>query len=435
MIVFYNIAFILIALCFLPAYLVRGKFHAGFWQRLGFLPKTTQLQNSIWCHAVSVGEANALRALIKRLQAESPGDSIVISTVTPTGNRVAQSFARPNDAVIYLPLDLSWIVKGVLQSIKPRAVIIAETELWPNFITALWKRHIPIIVVNARISDRSFRGYQGIRGIISPLLRKVDLFCCQSERDAERLRALGADPTTVRVSGNMKFDSIPEVDANTARQEIRGQLGLAAEDQLLVAASTHPGEEEALISAFRQAQARFPHLRLLLAPRHPQRAKSIAEEIERQGYGAKMTSVLGESEKTTCVPCALAHNQKTVFVLDSIGTLIRFLAASDVVFVGGSLVKKGGHNILEPASLKKPVIFGPHMFNFRDIAELFTAGNAAIGLGEGDDPAGAIVRVLDDSALRDTLVSNALKLIEQNRGATERNLDLIKELLHSKQIR
>ncbi len=420
MFIFYDLIFLITAIFFLPVYLFRGKFHKGFSARLGFLPKGLALDNPIWVHAVSVGEVKSVSCLLEDLRRAYPGKQIVISTVTPTGNRIAREFAKEKDFVTYLPLDFSFIVGRFIDRISPSLFILAETEIWPNLIMGLFRRGVPIITVNGRISDRSFRGYLAVKPLIKPILSKIRFFCAQTERDAERLKRLGVAEDNIQVTGNMKFDSLAE-PGKKDREVFRSKLGLGPQEKLLVAGSTHPGEEEILLDVYRELLKEFPQLKLLIAPRHPERSQDIAKIIS----GLSFLSVFISSLPGKCPTCLTT----TVFILDKVGELTDYYSAAEVVFVAGSLIKKGGHNILEPVSLGKPVLFGPYMFNFRDIADLFLINRAAIQTSDPEDLKINIAKLLNqpDEALG--MVRRGQEIIRCHRGATLRNLQFIKKLL------
>lgn len=417
MFILYDLIFLIFILIYLPVYLFKGKFHRGFFARLGILPKNLILDRPIWIHAVSVGEAMVVRGLIEELRKCYPARKFVISTVTPTGNKIVKAMAMPGDLVTYLPLDFSFIVKGVISRINPEVFIIAETEIWPNLITCLHKQDIPIITVNGRISDASFRGYLAVKPLIKPILNRVNLFCVQTESDADRLKQLGVATDKIKVTGNMKFDQLAGVGADGYRQ----RLGLASEEKLLIAGSTHWPEEEIVLAAYKVVLNSFPDLKLLIAPRHPQRARGLLKTVSAFGFSGFEISRLS----TQGFDRAASH----VFILDTVGELANFYALADIVFIGGSLIKKGGHNILEPASLRKPVIFGPHMFNFRDIAGMFLENNAAIMVHNQLDLASAVELLLNNSFRVRQLTNNAREVIMRNQGATKRNIQAIGEMI------
>ncbi|MEI6632056.1 MAG: 3-deoxy-D-manno-octulosonic acid transferase, partial [bacterium] len=314
------------------------------------------------------------------------------------------------DFVIYLPLDLSFIINNFIKRVNPFLFIVAETEIWPNLLNSLHKRRIPIIAVNARISDNSFKGYYGIKFLIKPILNKVSLFCTQSEHDARRLAHLGVEKSRLRVTGNMKFDLKP--------QELKFKpsgLRLKFEEQLWVCGSAHPGEEEIILAVYKELLEDFSDLRLLLAPRHPERSSEVASLAQSLGFKAIKTSS-GEQP---------GEDSKVVYILDSVGELLSFYSIAHIVFVGGSLVKKGGHNILEPAALGKPIIFGAQMFNFRDIAQLFLKNKAALQVHNQEELKNKVRLLLSDPSAIQQLGQAAKDLIKNNQGATQRNLDCI----------
>jgi 3-deoxy-D-manno-octulosonic-acid transferase len=416
MAIIYNLINILLIAIYLPIFVFKKKTHRGFSMRLGILPKGVAFYRPVWIHAVSVGEMANMRQLVAGLAGSIPDKQFVFSTVTPTGNKIALSIARKQDAVIFLPLDLSWIVNSVLERIQPSLFVIAETEFWPNMICALYRRRVPVIVVNGRISDRSVAGYSRIRWLIAPLLRKVTLFCMQTQADAQRIISLGADPGSVKVTGNMKFDQRAAVSLEH-RERLQKQLNIGPDEKLLVAGSTHPGEEDHVVSAYLKIISQYPFVRLIIAPRHPERAADLEKTIRR--YGLEPVRISGL--KTSAPP------GRCVFILDTIGVLVSYYSLADVVFVGGSLVKHGGQNFLEPAFLGKPVILGPHLFNFRDIARQFLDQRAAIMVRSADELSMAVSTLLTDKTQADALVQRAQELIRRNQGATERNAAYIKE--------
>lgn len=419
MFILYDLIFLIFILIYFPLYLFRGKFQRGFLRRLGFLPANLDLEGPIWIHAVSVGETIAVKELILNLRRVYPRKKFVISTVTATGNKIAGGLIYESDFLTYLPLDLSFIINRVLKKIKPCVFIIAETEIWPNLISCLNRRKVPVFVVNGRISDSSYRGYRAIKPLIQPILRSVSQFCVQSAIDAWRLQNLGVDQDNIQVTGNVKFDIDPASSLSKNAALYRQKLMLRQDDQLLVCGSTHPGEEEIIFKAYQKVLADLPKLKILIAPRHPERAKEVCRIAARKGFTPVLISNISD---------AYACENNAVFILDVIGELLNYYFAADIVFVGGSLVKKGGHNILEPASLKKPIIFGPYMFNFRDVSKLFSENEAAITVRNEHELAGKIKEILTNDHLVKQLVQRAYELILKHKGATERNVQVIQKI-------
>lgn len=418
MYVIYDLLFLIIIIFYLPVYLLRRKFHAGFYQRLGFLPANLKLDRPIWVHAVSVGEAKAVMPLIEGLRTAYPFKKFVISTVTATGNKIAASIAKEGDLVTYLPLDFSFIAARAVKLMNPSLFILAETEIWPNLIRVLAKKNIPVIIVNGRISDASFKGYLLVRPLASAILRKINLFCVQTERDSQRLSRLGVAPEKIRVTGNMKFDGAKISSGETKEGELRRAMGLQPADKILVAGSTHSPEEKIILGVYRSLSQRYPQLKLVIAPRHPERSAEVAKIASGFGFHSIFTSA-SSPRRVDC-------EEKLVFIIDSIGKLPDFYAIADVVFVGGSLIKKGGQNILEPAALAKAVIFGEHMFNFRDIAELFIENKAAVMARGARELEKYILNFLDNPAEAKKIGERAKGLIFKNQGATAKTVELIK---------
>ncbi len=420
MFIIYDVIFFIFTLIYLPLYLLRGKFHQGFCRRLGSLPAGLNLDRPIWIHAVSVGEVVSIKGLVTELRKVYPQKKIVISTVTATGNKIAETLVNEGDFLTYLPLDFSFIVKGVLKKINPCVFIIAETEIWPNLINCLYKQKIPVITVNGRISDNSYGGYQTIKLFIRPILKKIKQFCVQSQTDALRLENLGVAKENIQVTGNVKFDINLDDAARINPSVYRQKLWLTQDDKLLVCGSTHPEEEELIFKAYKELLVTFPKLKLLIAPRHPQRSNDIANLAADNGFmPIQISSITG-----SCPTCI----NKVVFILDVIGELFNYYAAADIVFMGGSLVKTGGHNIIEPASLQKPVIFGPHMFNFRDISELFLKNKAAVMVQNQVELVAKIKEILLNVSAAKEMAERSYGLIIANRGATMKNIQVIKQV-------
>ncbi len=333
---------------------LRSQPYRGRWpERFGFFD-APGLAGSLWVHAVSVGEVNAAEPLIKALQRSYPDAPLVITTVTPTGAARVQQLFGDSVLQLYLPYDLPFAVRRFMNRIRPRLALIVETEIWPNLYFACHRRGIPLMIVNARLSARSMRGYKPLRALASSALHCVDLIAAQSRTDAARYRLLGADPQKVLVSGNMKFD-MPIPDGAVAEgAAMRAHWG--PRRPVWMAASTHEGEELPVLEAHLKVLQRLPDALLLLAPRHPERFRLVEHTVRSLGFKVATRSVEG-------VPSAMHQ----VCVIDAMGQLMPFFAASDVAFVGGSLVPIGGHNLLEPAALSVPVLVGPHTFNFEEI--------------------------------------------------------------------
>jgi len=405
--------------------------HPGFRMRLGILPKDREYNRPVWIHSVSVGETISVKHLIEALRADLPQKRFVISTVTATGNKIAKAIAAEGDFVTYLPLDLSFIVRKVIDRINPSIFIITETEFWPNLIYYLSRENIPIIVVNGRISDNSFKGYLCIKSLIGPLLNRIDTFCVQTQKDADRLSALGVIRSKIKITGNMKFD-IKVKDYTELKRDYtdyRMRFGLNAQDRLFIAASTHQGEEEIILSVYQRLLQEVVNIKLLIVPRHPERAAAIEKIIDKYNFSPQRISYLSSTAGSALQHVPQAPDRTAVFILDTVGQLMYFYAISDIVFVGGSLVKKGGHNILEPASLSKPMLIGPHMFNFLDITNLFLKANAVIMVRDAGELKTNIRELLRNESKMNGLGQMAKGIILKNRGATLKNKEIITKIL------
>ncbi|HEX7814244.1 lipid IV(A) 3-deoxy-D-manno-octulosonic acid transferase [Dyella sp.] len=390
-------------------------YHRRWRERFGF-SLAPAVRGSLWVHAVSVGEVNAAEPLIKALRASYPNAPLVVTTVTPTGSeRVRQLFG---DSVIhvYLPYDLPFAVSRFLKRVRPRLAVIVETEIWPNLYFACGKRGIPMMIVNARLSERSLRGYKPLSGIVRAALRSVRVIAAQSRTDAARYRLLGAEPSTILVSGNMKFDMPVPFDAVNAGSHLREQWGRLR--PVWIAASTHEGEEMAILEAHLDVLKRLPDALLLIAPRHPERFKVVENSVRSLGFTLATRSV----ER---VPSA-AHQ---VFVIDSMGELMPFYAAADLAFVGGSLAPIGGHNVLEPAALSRPVLVGPHTFNFEEITITLIKEGGAERVDGNEDLGAKALRLLLDSSRRGNMGERARHVFDSERGAVKRVMKLIDQQL------
>ena len=394
----YDLGFLLFSIFYLPTLIFKGKLHGEFGERFANYGKAKRAKlaggkNTIWIQAVSVGEVALCKTLIPKLKESFPENSIVLSTITKTGNDLAAKLFSNDAAIIYFPLDFSFTVKKAAAAIRPAMYIMVETEIWPNLLSELDKKGVPSVMVNGRISDRSYGKYLAVKGFLKNTLDKINLFCMQSKTDAERIKALGAPEDRVRVTGNMKFDA---ADISS---------GEMTEEDLFVAGSTHRGEEEIVLNVFKELAVEFPGLKLLIAPRHIERAGELKKLVANSASPARIS------------------------VLDTIGSLSGFYKKAKLVFIGGSLVKHGGQNPIEPASFGKAVMFGPYMFNFKAVSEAFLDSGAAICVNNGKELLEQSRLLLDDKAERDALGRKARIVISSMRGATTRNMDGICETL------
>jgi 3-deoxy-D-manno-octulosonic-acid transferase len=392
-----------------------GEYHRRWRERFGFFT-APGFQGSLWVHAVSLGEVNAAEPLIKALMEAYPHSPLVVTTVTATGSeRVRQLFG---DRVfsVYLPYDLPFAVHRFLRNVRPRLSVIVETEIWPNLYFACRRRGIPMLIANARLSERSMRGYARLRGVVRAALRCVTHIAAQSPADAERYRLLGAEPTQISVCGNLKFDMPIPVDAVRDGRAMRETWGQGR--PVWIAASTHEGEELPVLEAHLEVLKRLPDALLLIAPRHPERFRMVESAVRSLGFNAATRSADGvPSHSTQC------------FVLDAMGELMPFYAASSVAFVGGSLTPIGGHNVLEPAALSIPVVVGPHTFNFEGITSALIEEGGALRIGAADELGEAVQRLLRDGKRREEMGLAARFVFERERGAVDRVMKLIDEAL------
>jgi 3-deoxy-D-manno-octulosonic-acid transferase len=418
-----------------PYYALRGWRHGessrALWERLGRLPVeisswAARSPGSIWIHAVSVGEVLAAKPLLEGLKRRFPARAVFLSTTTETGRALARERLQSADGIFYFPLDWVVPVRSALRGIRPAIVIIMETEIWPNFLRESRRRGVPVIFVNARISERSFARFERWRFLVGEFFRRslkdVVLFLAQTPQDAKRLDEMGAPEGRVDVTGNLKYDGEPPETTPFAvwlGEQIRQQERWP----VVVAGSVVADEEESLLAAYDIVQRRWRRALLILAPRKPDRFAAAAEIVAEDGWNVARRSRIDLNQ-------ALDENAD-VLVLDSIGELAGLYALADAVFVGGSLVPSGGHNILEPAWFSRPPVFGPSMENFREMAAHFLAARAGIQVNSSSQLGQVWMQLIEDNALRERMGKAARELSERHRGATARSLDRITTILES----
>lgn len=415
-----SLGLLLLTPYFLFQALAHRKYVDGLRERLGFLPAIDS-QPVIWLHCVSVGETQAARPLVERIHKELPQYALVVSTVTLTGQKLARDLFRTQAArVIYFPFDWRWTVRRALRAINPAAVLVMETELWPNFLRECQARDIPVALVNGRISRKSFGRYAKIRFFLRRVFACLDIAVMQSERDAERIRHLGMRDDCIFTSGNLKFDSGAYTEKNT---DLSKRFGLGQDAPLVLAASTHAPEEKIVLESFKKLR-QLQQARLMLAPRRPERFNEVAELIAGSGLSwARRTGAPQPGDATA-----------EVILLDTIGELPATYSLATAVFVGGSIVDRGGHNVLEPAARGIAVVTGAHTHNFHAIVDLLNEANAIVQLPpvEGDDAVAALTevfrRLLTETEWRAQLGSRAKELVAANQGATDKTMKLIAPL-------
>jgi 3-deoxy-D-manno-octulosonic-acid transferase len=420
----YSVGLALAFLLALPWFLWKGrgsgKYFRTFRERMGRLPVYLNLDGdpSIWIHAVSVGEVLAARPLIAALKERFPAHRIFVSTTTMTGNAVARKSVRGTDGLFYAPFDWPGPVRKALRTLNPALLVLVETELWPNLIHEARRRGTRVAVVNGRVSPRSFSRYRRVRRFLRRVLGEVDLFLMQGEAHAQRIREMGAPDERVRVTGNLKFDAVEA--SRTPERLARIILGEAHRGRpLWVAGSTVAGEEEMILQAFHRVRERAPGTGLIVAPRHPERFAEVPALIEAAGFRC--------ARRTTLEPGAWRDGE--VMLLDTLGELAQLYPLATVVFVGGSLVPSGGHNILEPAVAGKAVLVGPYMGNFQEIADQFRAEAAMVEVSTAEELAREVSSLLTDDVRRRRLGERARGLIDRNRGALRSTVDALSGLV------
>jgi len=432
---------------------LRHKYRRSLPERLGRVATWTGPVPPIWLHAVSVGEVMAATPLALELASRRPDLPLLVSTVTDTGRAVAEQ-RLPARQYVFFPLDFGWAVRPALDRLRPRAVLLTETEIWPNFIRACGMRGIPVVLINGRISPRSFPRYRRVRPLFARVLQGIGLFCMQTSQDAARILELGAPKDRVHVVGNLKFDLAMAGHAGEGLA-VRTMLGLPNARPVLVAGSTHRGEEESVLKAFQAARRAAADLVLLLAPRHPERlaevegllAQAGLQWVRRSRLPAPCAPACATADRSRqaglpapCAPaCATADRSRQaglpvkelppVILLDTMGELAKLYAAGTIVYVGGSLVPIGGHNVLEAAAYARPVLFGPHMGNFAEMARLFLEQGAGLQVRDATELGEQIVRLLAEPAAAGRMGEVGRSIVETHRGASRRTVDLLETVL------
>ena len=414
---FYNLLTYLLLIPFACYWLVRGVGNRTYFEKLGqrFGCGFPRIADCIWVHAVSVGEVQAAAPLIRALQKRFPDRQLLITTVTPTGAARVRTLFGDSVQHCYIPFEFPHAISRFFRSVNPEAALIMETEIWPNLYRACGTREIPLILVSARISPRSVPGYRKLLPLIRETLSHGIIIAAQSQHDADRFLALGANPVRTCVMGNIKFDVEPHPDVLMQGRALRAEL--FGERPVWIAASTHEGEEELVLDAHRDLLERHPNLVLVLVPRHPERFPPVRDLVEKRAFS--------QVARTENRPAGDA----SVFLCDTMGEVPLFYAASDIAFVAGSLVPIGGHNLLEPAVLGVPIVIGPHNFNGQDIADLFVDRGACRQVADTGELAETISELLSDEEQAERIGRAGQLVLEENRGALERLLVLLEPLL------
>jgi 3-deoxy-D-manno-octulosonic-acid transferase len=373
----------------------------------------------IWLHAVSVGEVIAARPLLKALRERYPHHALVVSNTTETGKTTATGFAEV-DLSLYFPFDFLPSVRAILNAVKPRVIIIMETEIWPNFCHEAARKGIPLLLANGRISDRSFKRYLKFSWFFRPALCCFTAICMQSDEGRQRIAAIGAAPDALCVTGNLKNDiAVRQIDAEE-RERLRRDYLIPAESCVITAGSTRDNEEPYVIAAYKELAGTIDDLFLVLVPRHPKRTDEIAALLEHEGLRYRRRTTLAGKQRLL---------PGEVLLVDTVGEMMNLYGLADIAYVGGSLVPLGGHNLLEPAAVGVPSVFGPHMANFREIEELVLRYGAGIQVGTPEELTSSLRTLITSAELRRILGLNGLKLLRDNGGATERHMEIIARYL------
>lgn len=428
----YNFLLIIYWIGLIPVILYRLAFEEGFYERIrqsaGYMPdslmRKIEGRRAIWVHAASVGEIVATSPIVKDIKQKFPDAVVVVSVVTATGHAMAHRIIPEAEGVIFFPLDLPFLTRRILTIIKPIAILLVETEIWPNFLRIAEKEKIPVMMVNGRISDRSMKRYMMIRSFTREMLASIEYFCMQSKLDAEYIEILGAAHNRITITGNTKYDQTYASVTPEEKLALQDEFGFGRNHPIIVAGSTHRGEEELVLNSFKRILSEYPEARLLIAPREIMRGNDVKNLAERNGLKAICRSTM----------TGPVHTKTPVVVLDTIGELGRLYSLGDIIFVGGSLVKTGGHNILEPAAHGKPILVGPHMFNFKEIYSLLSSRDACLMVRDGQELTATLLQLCGDKTRREEMGANCLTIMKENRGATQRNTEEMRKLFEKHHI-
>jgi 3-deoxy-D-manno-octulosonic-acid transferase len=418
--VLYLVALLVLSPWLVYKALTTGKYRRGFWSKLlGQAFPRSGNKPCVWFHGVSVGEIHLLRPIVSCFRERHPDWDWVLSTTTDTGFEEARN-RFPDLPVCYWPWDFTWAVRRALRRVRPNLVVLAEGELWPNFLAAARERGVAVAVVNGRMSPRSFRRYQRFGRLIRPLLAAIDLFAVQTEEYAALFRALGADPARVHVTDSVKYDGVTTDRQNPRTEGLRHLFGVQAGDLVWIAGSTQGPEEEIVLDIFRRARMIYPNLRLFLVPRQKERFDEVASLLQRCGESFRRRSTL----------MTPVDDRRAVILVDTIGELGALWGLADVAFVGGSLDgRRGGQNMIEPAAYGAAVVFGPHVWNFRETAARLTSAGAALQIADAAELEAVVLRLLGEAEGRQRLGQAARELVQRQQGATQRTIDRLDRLL------
>lgn len=421
-----NLIYLLLLAVTMPYWLwmraTKGKYREGFSEKFwGSVPVRSTQGECIWMHAVSVGEVNLLAPLIERMEQQYPGCEVVISTTTQAGFALAQKKYAPRQ-VFYAPLDFSWSVNRAIARMRPTMLMLAELELWPNWILAASKAGVKVAIVNGRLSEKSFRGYGRVKWLVASLFSKLDLIAVQNQEYADRFLSLGAPADKVAITGCVKFDHAKTDRQNPATKQLHELAKFADQDVVFLAGSTQPGEEAMAIEIFSALVEKYPALRLVLVPRHPERFEEVAQLLAKQGVAFSRRSRLPQEDAS----------ESRVLLVDVVGELGAWWGTAQIAFVGGSMGNRGGQNMIEPAAYGAAVSFGPNTWNFRDIVALLRGRDAAVVVRDQAELTQFVTRCLEEPAFAEELGQRAQSLVLEQLGAADRTIDLLGKLLPSK---
>ena len=415
----YFIFFVVASPYFVYKMFQTGKYRAGLGERLGAVRARDSKRPCVWIHGVSVGEVQTAKPFVEEFKKRHPDWEIVISSTTNTGIQVARNNFK-DEKVFYFPLDFSLVTSSVIKKINPRAVLLMELEVWPNFLRSAEKAGARTLIINGRISEKAFTLQKRFWKLIRPSYRRIAHICVQTQLYGDRLKELGVEPEKIEITGTMKYDSVQtEIDDDEVGK-LRNILGIGENEKVLVGASTHRSEELSLLDAFTELKKEFPLLRLILVPRHPERFDEVARLLESKGIRFARKSKINQGE---------TPQGDEVILGDTMGELTSINMMADIVFVGGSLIPHGGQNMLEPAGFAKAVLFGPHVFNFQETVDLLLAQDGAVMIKTAEELQPAIRRFLSDEEAARRMGRRARGVVEARKGATSRNVKAVEKIL------
>ncbi len=429
-----NVAYLLAAALYSPVVIYRrlrhGRYNKGFADRRGRITRKNPDKKCIWIHAVSVGEVNATRTIVTKLQQQFPDHEILITTTTDTGYARADSLYGNKLQICYFPFDFSWTMYRAFVNINPGICILMELEVWPNFAKTAHERKVPIIVANGRISDRSYGRYKKIKTIAARMFKRIDLILAQTEQYAQRFRELGCDDNKVVVTGSLKYDTAQVAEKIDGANELADKLNIAG-DKLWVVGGTGNDEEKPIIEVYKELikDDRFKDIRLVIVPRKPERFDEVAQLIEDNGFPLIRYSKIKSASNSTNER-QVTSDKRRIVLGDTMGDLRKFYSLATIIFVGRSLVPMGGSDMMESAALGKCTIFGTGAFNFKQTVDALLDGNGAIQVGDKDELLAALQKCLSDDSYRQQIADNGRQVIKDNQGATEKTIELIGNLLN-----